>query len=408
MNILYFRFANSFLEPIWNRHHVASVQVTLAEDFGIGAARRLLRERRRAARRDPEPPVPDRRPAGDGAARVPGLRRGAEREGRRLPRDAAADRRRRRARPVRRLPAARRTSPPTPTSRPSAPCACSSTRGAGPACRGTCAPASACRRRRPRCWCSLKPPPQRLFDDSPSARRPRQLRPLQAAAGLGGRARRARQAARARASSATSASSTCARTCTARSTTYERLLGDAMAGDGSLFTEPGRGRGGLGRRRPVLVDHPPCLPYAPGSWGPAAADALIAGDGGWHNPTHAGDRVPERCAAMTADVVFLLDVDNTLLDNDRIIADLRAHLEQSSAPPARSATGSTSRRCATSSATPTTSARCSATAPTSKAAKAASSGCSRCRASSSTIRSPIGSIRTRSRSSRGSAGSGRR
>lgn len=29
----------------------------------------------------------------------------------------------------------------------------------------------------------------------------------------------------------------------------------------------------------------------------------------------------------TADVVFLLDVDNTLLDNDRIIADLRGHLE---------------------------------------------------------------------------------
>ena len=31
---------------------------------------------------------------------------------------------------------------------------------------------------------------------------------------------------------------------------------------------------------------------------------------------------------MTPDVVFLLDVDNTLLDNDRIIADLRRHLER--------------------------------------------------------------------------------
>jgi glucose-6-phosphate 1-dehydrogenase len=65
---------------------------------------------------------------------------------------------------------------------------------------------------------------------------------------------------------------------------YERLLDDAMAGDGALFTREDAVEAAWAVVDPVLKTHHRVRAYKRGSWGPKEADALIAADGGWHNP----------------------------------------------------------------------------------------------------------------------------
>ena len=66
---------------------------------------------------------------------------------------------------------------------------------------------------------------------------------------------------------------------------YERLLSDAMAGDGALFTREDAVEAAWVVVDKVLKRHHAVIPYKRGSWGPAEANALIADHGAWHNPS---------------------------------------------------------------------------------------------------------------------------
>jgi glucose-6-phosphate 1-dehydrogenase len=65
---------------------------------------------------------------------------------------------------------------------------------------------------------------------------------------------------------------------------YERLLSDAMRGDPMLFAREDSVEAAWRIVDPILGDATPLYPYQPNTWGPPEASALIADDGGWHNP----------------------------------------------------------------------------------------------------------------------------
>jgi glucose-6-phosphate 1-dehydrogenase len=66
---------------------------------------------------------------------------------------------------------------------------------------------------------------------------------------------------------------------------YERLLGDAMAGDATLFAREDYVEEAWRIVDPALKANTPVYLYEPGAWGPDEVAQRVSPVGGWHNPT---------------------------------------------------------------------------------------------------------------------------